>query len=139
MGSDDARARVLKALTAPSDADVQIAQAYLRARPIADSVELRSVTRDIAAMSSPEAQARALDALARHYVSDPQSVGVLKNLYASTRSSQVQDAIAGVLVRADRKSVADPELLQTLRDRRLKSPNGEGMLNALIDRLRESS
>jgi hypothetical protein len=139
MGSDEARASVLKALVGPSDADVQIAQAYLRTRPIEDPVELRRVTRNIVAMSSPESQARALDALARHYLSDAQSVDLLMGLYASTGSWQVQDAIAGVLVRADRKSVTDPDVLQTLRDRRLKSSKGDGMLNALIDRLRESS
>ena len=139
MGSDEARARVLKALVGPSDADVQIAQTYLRTRPIADPAELRNVTRDIAAMGSPDAQARALDVLARHYVSDPQSVALLKSLYISTRSPQVQNAIAGVLIRADRKSIVDPELLHTLRDRRLKSSSGDTVLNGLIERLRESS
>ena len=139
MGSDEARAPVLKALVGPSDADVQIAQTYLRSRPIADPAELRNVTRDIAAMSSPEAQARALDVLARHYLSDPQSVALLKTLYAGTRSPQVQIAIAGVLIRADRKSIADPELLHTLRDRRLKSSGGDTVLDGLIERLRESS
>lgn len=139
MGSEEARARVLKALVGPSDADAQIAQTYLRNRPIADAAELRNLTLEIMGMSSPEAQARALDALAHHYLSDPQSVALLKTLYASTRSWQVQNAIAGVLVRADRKAIADPELLPTLRDRRLKSLTGDNLVNALIERLRESS
>jgi hypothetical protein len=139
MGSADARAQVLKGLVSSSDADVQVAQAYLRQRPITDPAELRVLTREVANMSAPEAQARALDALAHHYLSDPESVETLKELFVKTRSWQVQNAIAGVLIRADRKTIADPALLPTLRDRRLKAASGDNMVNALIDRLQESS
>jgi hypothetical protein len=45
MGRAEARERVLEALVSPSDADVRIAQAYLRYRPIADANELRVTTR----------------------------------------------------------------------------------------------
>jgi hypothetical protein len=139
MGSDEARARVLKGLVSASDADVQIAQTYLRQRPIADPAELRDLTREIAGMSASDAQARALDVLAHHYLSDRESVDTLKTLFASTRSWPVQNAIAGVLIRADRSSIADPELLPTLRDHRLKSAPADNMVNSLIDRLQESS
>jgi hypothetical protein len=139
MGSDKARARVLDALVSPSDADVQIAQAYLRQRPVADAAELRSLTREIAQMSASDAQARALDVLAHHYLSDRETVATLKTLYANTRSWPVQNAIAGVLIRADRSSIADPDLLPTLREHRLKSVPGDDMVSALIARLRESS
>src|SRR5205085_1351595 len=54
MGSGPARERVLKALVSPADADVQVAQAYLRNRPITDPAELRTVTKAIAAMGAPE-------------------------------------------------------------------------------------
>jgi len=40
LGSDEGHARVLKALASPEEAEVQIAQAYLRHRPIRDEKEL---------------------------------------------------------------------------------------------------
>ncbi|HUR90625.1 MAG TPA: hypothetical protein VMZ74_16190 [Ramlibacter sp.] len=138
MGSTDARERVLRALVSPSESDVQIAQAYLRNRPITDASELRTVTQSIASMNAPEAQARALDVLARHYVSDRDSVATLKQLYARTRSVPVQNAIAGVLIRADRKTISASDLLPTLREHRLKAGRGD-MVDALIERLQVSS
>jgi hypothetical protein len=139
MGSDDAHARTLKGLVSPADADVRLVQTYLRHRPIADANELRAVTRAIAGMNGTEAQARALDVLARHYLSDRESVDTLKQLYARTRSWPVQNAIAGVLIRADPKSISGPgELLRTLREYRLKSSPGDNMVDALIQRLQLS-
>jgi len=131
--------RVLEALVSPSEADVQLAQAYLRHRPIADPGELRVVTKAIAAMNAPDAQARALDTLGRHYLSDGESVETLKQLFASTRSAPVQNAIAGVLIRADRKTIRRDELLRTLRDYRLAPSPRASMVDALIDRLEQSS
>jgi len=96
------------------------------------------VTAAIAGMSATEAQARALDVLARHYLSDRESVKTLKQLYSKTRSWPVQNAIAGVLIRADPKSISDPELLRTLREHRLKSSSGSDMVDALIQRLQLS-
>jgi hypothetical protein len=139
MGSTEARARVLERLASPADADVRIAQAYLRHRPIADANELRVVTKAIAGMNAPEAQTRALDVLARHYLSDRESVDTLKQLFVKTRSWPVQNAIAGVLIRADRKSVGSSELLRTLRENRLKASPGDNMVDSLIQRLQESS
>jgi hypothetical protein len=139
MGSSEARSRVLKALVSPSDADVQVAQAYLRRRPIADPAELRVLTSEIAGMNASEAQARALDVLAHHYLSDRESVHTLKDLFAKTRSWPVQNAIAGVLIRADRKTIDDPDLLATLREHRKKASPGSNMVDALIERLQESS
>jgi hypothetical protein len=138
MGEPDARPRVLERLASPSDADVRIAQAYLRHRPIAEK-ELPVITKAIAGMNAPEAQARALDVLARHYLSDRESVDTLRQLFERTRSVPVQNAIAGVLIRADRKSVRSPELLRTLRENRVKTSPGDNMVDALIQRLQESS
>jgi hypothetical protein len=90
-------------------------------------------------MSAPEAQARALDVLARHYLSDHETCRRWRQLFAKTRSWPVQNAIAGVLIRADRKSIASPELLRTLRENRLKPSPGDNMVDALIQRLQESS
>jgi hypothetical protein len=139
LGSAQARGRVLEGLVSPDDADVQIAQAYLRQRPIADVGELRRVTEAIARMSAPQAQTRALDVLARHYVADRESVDTLKHLFAKTRSWPVQNAIAGVLIRADRSSVQGADLLPTLRESRLRASPGDNMVDALIQRLEESS
>ena len=138
MGSTEAHAATLKGLVSPADADVRLAQTYLRHRPIADANELRAVTTAITGMSGTEAQTRALDVLARHYLSDHESVNMLKQLYSRTRSSPVQNAIAGVLIRADPKALATPELLRTLREYRLKSSPGDNMVDALIQRLQLS-
>ena len=139
LGDAGARDRVLERLASPADADVRVAQAYLRHRPLADASELRVVTQAIAKMNAPEAQARALDVLARHYLSDRESVDTLRQLFARTRSGTVQNAIAGVLIRADRKSVVSTELLHTLRENRVKTSPGGNMVDALIQRLQESS
>lgn len=135
LGSPDSRARVLQALASPDDAQVQIAQAYLRFRPIAAAGELRHVAAGIVAMRPSAAQVRALEALGRHYVSDPAILQMLTRLYSETTSWQVQAAVAGVLIRADRRSIAGSELLRTLTRDRLPSPAEDNMIDALIDRL----
>ncbi|HEX7891777.1 MAG TPA: hypothetical protein VF522_20675 [Ramlibacter sp.] len=139
LGGDDAHDRTLEGLVSTDDADVRIAQVYLRHRPIADASELRTVTRAIAAMNGSEAQTRALDVLARHYLSDREIVSTLQQLFARTRSSSVQNAIAGVLIRADADAIATTDLLRTLRENRLKSSSGGNMVEALIQRLQLSS
>jgi hypothetical protein len=138
LGDTEARSRALQGLVSSADADVRVAQFYLRHRPISDADELRTVTRGIAAMNGPEAQARALDVLARHYLSDRESVDTLKRLYAKTPAWPVQNAIAGVLLRADPKTARDPDVLRTLREFRLKSLPEGNMVDALIERLRLS-
>jgi hypothetical protein len=138
MGSTEARAHALKGLVSSDDAEVRVAQFYLRHRPITDADELRAVTRAIAGMNGSEAQARALDVLARHYLSDRESVETLKQLFARTPAWAVQNAIAGVLLRADPKAAARPDVLRTLREYRLKSLPEGNMVDALIERLKVS-
>lgn len=138
MGSTDARARALQGLVSTSDADVRIAQFYLRHRPITDDNELRALTQAIAGMRATDAQARALDVLARHYVSDPQSLETLNRLFARTGAWQVQNAIAGVLLRADPEAIQRREVLRTLREFRVKSLPEGNMVDALIQRLQLS-
>ena len=70
LGSAEAHARTLEGLLSPHEADVEIAQAYLRHRPLTDAGELRRVADSIARMPPSDAQVRALEALGRHYVSD---------------------------------------------------------------------
>jgi hypothetical protein len=138
MGNSQARTVALKGLVSPDDADVRVAQFYLRHRPITDANELRTVTKSIAGMNGSEAQARALDVLARHYLSDRESVETLKQLFARTGAWPVQNAIAGVLLRADPKAAAGPDVLRTLREYRLKSLPEGNMVDALIQRLQIS-
>ena len=74
LGSDEGRVRVLHALTSRDDAEVQIAEVYLGHRPITDVNELRVVASGITRMTGSGAQVRALDTLARHRLSDRQSL-----------------------------------------------------------------
>lgn len=135
LGSAEGRARTLEGLVSPNEADVQIARAYLRHRPITDATELRQVAANIALMRASDAQVRALEALGRHYVSDHEILGMLIGLFSETPSWSVQAAIAGILIRADRRKIDDPQLLVTLLKARLPSPPGDDMVDALIQRL----
>jgi len=135
LGSEDARAQVLHAFTGGSDAAVEVAQVYLHHRPIAKVGELRTVTAGIARMDAAPAQVRALGALAGLRLSDPQSLDALARLFPATRSVSVQRAIAGVLLRADYPAAARTGLAHALRASRLKSPDGEDLIDVLIRRL----
>jgi hypothetical protein len=135
LGSAEAHARVLKGLVSPVEADVKIAQAYLRHRPLAGVGELRTVVAEIARMNGSEAQVRALDSLAQHYLSDRESLDALARLYAQTTAWPVQNAIAGILIRSDTKAMAKQDLLRTLRESRRRPPSGDNMVDALISRL----
>ena len=135
LGSAAGHAKVLEALTSPDPEQVRIAQAYLRHRPIADANELRDVANRIAGMSASDAQVRALDALAQNPVSDRESLEALTRLFPVARSAGVQTAIAGVLIRSDYQAIATPELVQSLRQSRLRPPLGEDLIDVLIRRL----
>ncbi len=135
LGSTDGRARVLRALTGARDDDVEIAQLYLSHRPISDVHELRSVAAGIARMNGSDAQVRALDALAPLRLTDGESLQELTRLFPLARSINIQRAIAGVLIRADYSALPMPDLLRTLRQHRLKSPDGDDVIDALIRRL----
>jgi len=135
LGSAEGRTRTLAGLVSPNEPDVQIARAYLRRRPITDATELRQVAAGIVRMRPSEAQVRALEALGRHYVSDRTILDMLVGLYSETSSWSVQAAIAGILIRADRRSIASPRLLATLLNDRRPSPPGDDMVDALIHRL----
>ena len=138
LGSAEAHARVLRALSSPDDEEVQIAQIYLHHRPIADATELRDVAAAIARMSDSDAQVRALDTLAHYRLSDRESLEELARLFPLARSVNVQRAIAGILIRSDYQTISTADLVQTLREHRLKSPDGEDSIDVLIRRLRAS-
>jgi hypothetical protein len=112
---------------------------YLRHHPLHDADELRSVTMAIARMSSGAAQVRALDALAAMRIADRESLATLALLFPRTKSIDVQRAIAGVLIRADYQAIAPPELARALRSSRIKSADGEDIVDALIRRLQAAS
>ncbi|MEO8302688.1 MAG: hypothetical protein ABI724_01080 [Betaproteobacteria bacterium] len=135
LGDAESHAHTLEALFSPSDADVRIAHAYLLHRPIADVAELRKVTAGIARMGGSDAQVRALQALGQHRISDPDSLEALTRLFPVAESLNVQTAIAGVLIRADYRSMARPEVVRTLRESRRKSAAGDDVIDALIRRL----
>jgi len=135
LGSEAARAHVLGSLSSASEEDVRIAQVYLRHRPIADDAELRKVVRAIANMNGPQAQVRALAALERHYLADRESLDALTSLFPRARTVDVQRAIASVLIRADYRAIAKPDVVRMLQRHRLKSPDGADLIDALIRRL----
>lgn len=138
LGSADDRLRVVQALTSARDADVQVAEVYLGHQPIADVDELRDVAAGIAQMTDTDAQVSALNTLARHRLSDPETLDRLTQLFPVARSVDVQRAIAGILIRSDYDSIAKPELLRALVEHRLKSPDGRDLIDVLIRRLQLS-
>jgi hypothetical protein len=138
LGSAEAHARVLRALSSSDDEEVQIAQIYLHHRPIADATELRDLAAAIARMNGSDAQVRALDTLAHYRFSDRESLEELTRLFPLAKSVNVQRAIAGILIRSDYQTIAKAELVQTLSEHRLKSPDGEDSIDVLLRRLRAS-
>jgi hypothetical protein len=138
LGSAEAHARVLRALSSSDDQEVQIAQIYLHHRPIVDATELRDVAAAIARMNGSDAQVRALDTLAHYRFSDRESLQELTRLFPLAKSVNVQRAIAGILIRSDYQTIAKAELVQTLSEHRLKSPDGEDSIDVLLRRLRAS-
>ena len=136
LGSEEAHARVLQALFSPEDRNVQVAQAYLRHRPISDQKELRAITRRIAAMGATSAQVRALDTLARLRITDPEILDELTRSFSAARSAEVQRAIAEVFLRSDASAIPKRELLGTLRQHRVRPPAGrDDLVEVLIRRL----
>ena len=135
LGSGEARARVLKALASPREADVQVAQAYLRHRPVQDAAELRALAADVGRMKSIPAQVRALDALGRHHVEDRDVIEQLAGLFRRTRSLEVQRAIAEIFLRTGPEALSR-QVAVTLRDSRLRARGAEpDLIDQLLRRL----
>jgi hypothetical protein len=134
LGNHESRARAVRALLSADEREVQVAQAYLRHRPVTDAAELRELVRDIARMKAAAAQARALEAVARHHVDDAQTLDELAALFARSGSLAVQRAIAEIFIRSG-PAAAAPELARLLRQRRVRSPDGEDLIDILIRRL----
>jgi hypothetical protein len=135
LGSTEGRARVLQALTSRDDTEVQIAEVYLGHRPITDVDELRGVANEITRMTGSGAQIRALETLARHRLSDRQSLDELARLFPTATSVDVQRAIAAVFIRSDYQALPRPEIIRVLSQSRLKSRSGDDVIDILIRRL----
>ncbi len=134
LGSTEARSQVLLALTQDDDQEAQIAQVYLRWRPITDVSELREVTSRISHMDQSTAQVRALDTLASQHLSDPASLEELARMFVVTRSADVQAAIAGILIRSDYRAIAAPDLA-ALRESSLTPSGRSGPVDVLLRHL----
>ena len=105
---------------------------YLRHRPLTDIDEQRAVVSGIGRMATARAQLRALEAIARQRLADPQSLQSVAQLFARARSLDVQRAIADILIRSDRRTLAQGDLARLLRQHRLKSPDGSDVIDVLI-------
>jgi hypothetical protein len=139
LGNGDDHTRMLAALTSANDVDMRMAEIYFYHRPISDVNELRAVTAAIATMTRVDAQVRALDTLARLHMADRDALAELVKLFPRAASVAVQRAIAGVLIRADHHSLASADMVSVLRDHRLRSADGNDVIDILIRRLQSSS
>jgi len=135
LGDRDAHGQVVRALADGAEADVEIAQAYLRNRPLTDRDELRQVAAGVARIASPAIQVRALDTLARLHIDDREILRDLEAAFASAKSVNVQRAIAEVFIRSDAPGIRKPELAALLRQHRLRSGGGEDLIDVLLRRL----
>jgi hypothetical protein len=112
-----------------------MAQVYLRHRPITGAAEFRDVASGVAHMPRSGAQLRTLDTLARQHISDRASLDELARLFPVAETVGVQRAIAGVLIRANYADLDRAVLVRTLTAGRLKSPDGDDLIDVLIRRL----
>lgn len=132
LGNAEAHARVVRAMTSADADDIAAVQTYLRHRPLTDSGELRSVAAAIGRMQASGAQIRALETLARQRVSDPESLREIARLFPLAKSVDMQRAIAGILIRSDHRLLGQADLARSLKEHRLKSPDGADVIDALI-------
>ena len=136
LGSPESHQHTVRALSSPRDEEVAIAQIYLRHRTLAGVGELRAVTSNIGRMPAGGAQLRALETLARQRLADAQSLQEVASLFPLARSLEAQRAIAGILIRADYRMLAQADLARTLSQHRMKSPDGNDVIDMLIRLLR---
>jgi hypothetical protein len=135
LGSEPGRERVLRALASSDEQEVQIAQAFLRHRPLTDSAQIRSLAYGVARMSSTGAQARAIETLARQRIEDNEVRQELLRVYAKTSSVNVQRAVAEVFLRSGVPAEERPRILSTLRQHRLRSGSAGDTIDTLVGQL----
>ena len=132
LGQAEGHDRMLRLVASTLEEEAALAQVYLRHRPLAGPGEVRKVTSTIVRMRGTEAQVRALETLARQRLADPESLHEVASLFPQARSLRVQRAIANVLIRSDTRQMARAELARSLRQHRLKSPDGQDVIDKLI-------
>jgi hypothetical protein len=132
LGSPEAHARVVRAVTSTNAEDIALARAYLRHRPLSDVTDVRAIASGIARMPASDAQVRALETLSQQRLSDPESLREIARLFPLAKSVQVQRAIAAVLIRSDYRVLGQADLARSLKQYRLKSPDGNDVIDALI-------
>ena len=137
LGNTEAHARVVNALTSSRAEDIDMARTYLKHRPLA-AADLRSIAAGIARMPATDAQVQALETLSQQRLADPDSLREIARLFPITKSVQVQRAIAKVLIRSDYRVLGAPQLAQSLKQNRIKSPDGDDVIDALIRVLQQS-
>ena len=136
MGSPEAKASVLRALTSTNEKDVEAAQVYLRHRPLTDSGDLRAVANEVVRMPASPAQVRALDTLGRLNIGDRQILSELARSFATAGSVNVQRAIAEVFIRSDPAALPKREVVTVLREHRLRATDGRSdLIDVLLQRL----
>jgi len=139
LGDADSQSQVVRALASADLGDVQMAQLYLRHRPLSDPAALRAAVRDVARMPPSGAKVRALDALARQRIADREILEELARSFAASRSVEEQRAIAEVFIRSDPAAFSRRQVAATLRDHRLRSPDGrEDLIDVVIRRFEAS-
>ena len=89
-------------------------------------------------MSAGGAQVRALETLARQRLGDAQSLQEIARPFPHARSLELKRAIAGILIRSDTRMLPRDELARTLRQHRLKSPDGDDVIDMLIGPLQSA-
>lgn len=138
LGDQKAHERMLRTLASPDADEVQIAQTYLRDRPVTEAGTLRKLAREIAQGSGP-GQVRAIDAIAQLNISDREVLRELSQLFAQSKSFELQRALAELFIRSDPSALPKPDLLGILRQHRVR-PKGGGhdLIDTLIDRLQQS-
>lgn len=135
LGDVSARPRVLARLADADAHDAELAGVLLRHQPPRDAAERGGLARAIArASSGPQAQERALRAIAGPGPMDAQGAAALVELFATARLP-IQRAVAGVLVRADLAALDVRGLAATLVSARQPSHDGRDIIDVLIRRL----
>ena len=131
LGGVQDRERLLQALLGASEDDFKAARSYFRNRALSAGDELGRLAAGLVPLPPGDAQVRALDLLGQHYLSDAIALRQLVGLYAATESPQVQAAVAGILLRADRSKLSDQRLLQVVQANR-RAESRDTIIDTLI-------
>lgn len=132
LGNLEAHARVVRAAASANTDDIAIAQDYFRRRPLTRTADLRTIATAVARMPAAPSQVRALETLSQQSISDPETLRALADLFPLAKSIDVQRAIAAILIRSDHRLLGEAALARSLRQYRIKSPNGEDVIDALL-------